>query len=226
MHIGADLQCVTKFTYFYQVNTVSLQIGQERFKFLATQKMPSRIRRLAAKVECHSDDEGPHIDPATNTTVYWMNPKTARNGNITTFYRQLDVERHKLAAADRKDQYLVAERQRKFDPTKGNPDSPISRRLPSNVPVDWFDPDYFNSLPFSFRARYRHAGVALPLPVHWAEDHASLNDEDFMEKYGNKVLELYKLPTDEEVDRESDDDGEDDADGVDGEDGEGIMVYD
>ncbi|KAJ7140578.1 hypothetical protein C8R43DRAFT_892749 [Mycena crocata] len=89
--------------------------------------------------------------------------------------------------------------------------SSISRRFPKRAPLDWFDPEYFNSLPANLRARYRKGGISLPLPQHWQNtDFQTMADAEFMERYGNEVLKLYKLPTKEELDgmkRNAKDDG-------------------
>jgi hypothetical protein len=74
-------------------------------------------------------------------------------------------------------------------------------KLPQNVPIDWFDPEYFNNLPLVIRARYMDASVAIP--ELWNDPSQSwrhLNDDDFMEQYGNKILEQYSIPTEAEFD--------------------------
>jgi hypothetical protein len=76
--------------------------------------------------------------------------------------------------------------------------------------LDYFDPEFFNRLPASFRVKYRNAKIALPLPEDQkpadGEDSSgyitawkTMNYEEFMERYGNKVREKYNLPTEEEI---------------------------
>jgi hypothetical protein len=110
--------------------------------------------------------------------------------------------------------------------------SSMSERWPKNAPLDWFDPASFNQLPARLRASYRLNGIALPLAGHWVNDRVpnnfkTMDDAFFMEHYGNEVLALYHLPTDEEIEQMKangedpdapwqegeDDDGEDDNEG-------------
>ncbi|KAJ7085457.1 hypothetical protein B0H15DRAFT_738188, partial [Mycena belliarum] len=137
-----------------------------------------------------------------------INNKPPRNTNITAFIRDLDRGRFSAAAALGKAQYLLTERSREYDPANAK-DSDIGRRFPADVPVDWFDPEYFNKLPKSLRAKYRNKGIGLPFPDHWAaDDWKRLSDTDFMEKYGKHVLALYRIPTEEEMENVAEDDAD------------------
>ncbi|KIY60527.1 hypothetical protein CYLTODRAFT_460749, partial [Cylindrobasidium torrendii FP15055 ss-10] len=54
------------------------------------------------------------------------------------------------------------------------------------------------------RAHYAKNGIALPLPEHcttWDKvcEWKNLPDEEFMEQYGNKKMELYRVPTEAQV---------------------------
>ncbi|KAJ7181441.1 hypothetical protein C8R43DRAFT_838998, partial [Mycena crocata] len=132
-----------------------------------------------------------------NSTVYLVKKKVARNPNVKKFFRWVDEERAKVSSAS--NGTGVEERTREDDPDDA--ESSISRRFPKRAPLDWFDPEYFNSLPANLRARYRKGGISLPLPQHWQNtDFQTMADAEFMEKYGNEVLKLYKLPTKEELD--------------------------
>ncbi|KAJ7163396.1 hypothetical protein C8R43DRAFT_1123010 [Mycena crocata] len=89
---------------------------------------------------------------------------------------------------------------------KGAPDGPrsvrsdLSLQIPEKTTVDWFDPAYFNDLPTSVRSKYAENGVALPLiDFHANPDWRTMGDAEFMVKYGNDVLALYKIPTEEEM---------------------------
>lgn len=96
-------------------------------------------------------------------------------------------------------------------PAPADRDIPLlSERLPKNTPLDYFDPEFFNRLPASFRVKYRNAKIALPLPEDQkpADGQGSsgyitawktMKYEAFMEKYGNKVQANYDIPTEEEV---------------------------
>jgi hypothetical protein len=89
-------------------------------------------------------------------------------------------------------------------PIDQRPDSHL-KALPDKVPLDYFDPFFFNSLPLSLRRRL--AGdepyVALPpentmvfaSPRHESEH---MNTGTFMERYGDDILANYHLPAEED----------------------------
>ncbi|KAJ7608363.1 hypothetical protein FB45DRAFT_1129570 [Roridomyces roridus] len=96
--------------------------------------------------------------------------------------------------------------------------SRLSRILPEGIPIDYFDPEFFNKLDPRERAKYAKTGVAFPLPQYCTNEHhsdwAKMGKKDFMVKYGNDVLKLYNLPTAEELaafeaeDKQAEEDGE------------------
>lgn len=90
--------------------------------------------------------------------------------------------------------------------TPGLGPSEISRTLPQKVPIDFFSPDFFNSLSVRQRKIYMGNGIALPLPEFcqsWeaVQTWKSLGKAEFMERYGNAKLALYMLPTAAELAR-------------------------
>ncbi|KAG5637582.1 hypothetical protein H0H81_004033 [Sphagnurus paluster] len=80
---------------------------------------------------------------------------------------------------------------------------------PTAVPIDWFEPTYWNTyLTVCEQADYiaNRAHVALPLEQFcktWEQCAAwkNLPKKEFMEKYGNDVLKQYQMPTQEELDQ-------------------------
>jgi hypothetical protein len=88
--------------------------------------------------------------------------------------------------------------------------------LPADVPIDYFTPEFFNSLTLKERARYANTGVAFPLAdFAFDEGHdgwKTMGKKDFMEMYGNDVLAQYDVPTQEEMDTIPDSDVDDDED--------------
>ncbi|KAJ6551988.1 hypothetical protein B0H10DRAFT_2242296 [Mycena sp. CBHHK59/15] len=84
--------------------------------------------------------------------------------------------------------------------------SSISERWPKDCPLDWFNPTAFNKLPARLRAWHRHKGIALPPARFWVDGRVpdkfkTMSDAHFMTHYGNEVLALYNLPTDEEIEQ-------------------------
>ncbi|VDB99908.1 unnamed protein product [Peniophora sp. CBMAI 1063] len=103
------------------------------------------------------------------------------------------------------------------------PPPPTVVALPIEVPVDYFDPEYFNEdvLPRD-RARYAEYGVAFPAELLRGDtvtEHmawCNLSEDQFMQKYGKDVLEDYNIPTSDELARiaayEADEEGDGDED--------------
>lgn len=96
--------------------------------------------------------------------------------------------------------------------TREDPLTPIESQLyalPKSVPIDWFDPVYWNTvLTVRERLDYIKDGIRIALPL---EEHCqtweqcigwkNLPEDDFMETYGNAVLGEYNMPTVEEIEQ-------------------------
>ena len=90
-----------------------------------------------------------------------------------------------------------------------DPEPPIDSTLtamPESVPIDWFEPDAWNSFTVRERVEYSAGGIAVGLPLETYCDTLAkcaawknLPEEEFMEKYGNDVLAQYHMPTDAEI---------------------------
>ena len=104
--------------------------------------------------------------------------------------------------------------------------------LPKEFPIDWFEPEYWNKLMVGEHAKYIECGIVVALPL---ADHCQTLNEcrkwktlekmELMEKYGNKVLAQYKMPTNAEIEQYMLLNWEDE-DGEDGEDDDGIILLD
>ena len=92
-----------------------------------------------------------------------------------------------------------------------DPETPIDSKLsamPESVPIDWFDPEAWNSFTVRERVEYTAGGISVGLPL---EKHCdtlakcakwkNLPEKEFMEKYGNDVLAQYHMPTEAEIDQ-------------------------
>jgi hypothetical protein len=92
-----------------------------------------------------------------------------------------------------------------------DPEPPVDSKLsamPESVPIDWFDPEAWNSFTVRERVEYTAGGISVGLPL---EKHCdtlakcaewkNLPEEEFMEKYGNDVLAQYQMPTEAEIDQ-------------------------
>lgn len=94
--------------------------------------------------------------------------------------------------------------------TRIDPIVPAASQLPAipkRVPIDWFDPDYWNdSMTVREKARIIKNGVTVALPddhhiTTWAafSSWKSLPEAQFMVQFGNAVKAKYKMPTEEEM---------------------------
>ena len=95
-----------------------------------------------------------------------------------------------------------------------DPDLPKESQLttlPRRVPIDWFDPDYWNyTLTVHERTEYLQQGgrIRIALPEEEFCDTLenclawkNLPENEFMEQYGNAVLAYYNIPTPEEIEQ-------------------------
>ncbi|KAJ7882547.1 hypothetical protein B0H14DRAFT_3128775 [Mycena olivaceomarginata] len=98
------------------------------------------------------------------------------------------------------------------------PASNIGVILPADVPIDFFTPEFYNALSVKERARYVDTGVAFPL-ADFAFDEVhkgwkTMGKKEFMEMYGNDVLEQYNIPSPEEIAAIPNSDAEDDEEEI------------
>ncbi|KAJ7782587.1 hypothetical protein DFH07DRAFT_949385 [Mycena maculata] len=181
------------------------RLAEIRFKTASRLKLRKPVLRMAFIKEAHSDDEH-------TTTGRCVRRKPGRNPVVAKFFRnELDV------AAEEYRKRNAKQGQRPPKPrTRPNPLLPASEigmTLPPDVPIDFFTPEYYNALTVKERARYANTGVAFPLedfafdPAH--EDWKTMGKQEFMEMYGDDVLDQYDIPSAEEIDALSDSDADD-----------------
>jgi len=96
--------------------------------------------------------------------------------------------------------------------TREDPQTPLESELfalPKFIPIDWFDPGYWNTvLTVCECLDYIEHGIRIGLPLvghcqTWEQCSLwkNLPEEEFMERYGNAVLEQYKMPSKEEIEQ-------------------------
>ncbi|KAJ7091611.1 hypothetical protein C8R44DRAFT_750514 [Mycena epipterygia] len=165
----------------------AVQVQEECF-------MNPSVTRLVAENECHSDDE-----ETADATRYIVHEKPGRDGTVNAFLQVLTTRRETtMRQKTRKGAWRHRTRNRGFPP------SDLSYALPTNVPIDYFFPDFFNELSVRARASYMDNGIALPTEQYcrtWKDIAMwkGLSTADFMAQYGAAKLDLYNLPTDEEL---------------------------
>ncbi|KAJ7828803.1 hypothetical protein B0H13DRAFT_2372934 [Mycena leptocephala] len=138
------------------------------------------ILRLLKVKAAHSDDERPPGGDAKKKKGLNICTKDGRT-DIVTLSLVKRIERN--PNRNKK----VPEMRTVTDPP--TPSSALSRVLPVGVPIDFWDPKFYNEeLDVQEKVMYINTGVAFPL-----------GNEGVHGKYGNEVLAQYNLPTPEEI---------------------------
>ncbi|KAJ3831370.1 hypothetical protein F5878DRAFT_729669 [Lentinula raphanica] len=188
------------------------RLRENRVRQIKADGFNKRFLALAEENDAHSDDEP---DPTTPGT-YLIHPKQGRSANVTAIFRKID---------ERYQHTLNRPQGQRNDRIRKTPDTPLAEahpsRRPLDVPIDYFEPVYFNTLLSARdRARYAKNGVAMPI-AEKAEDVSmwkNLDEDEFMDRYGKAVLKLYLIPTEEELEQLDEYENTDDSDTSDEED--------
>ncbi|KAJ7799348.1 hypothetical protein B0H14DRAFT_3491646 [Mycena olivaceomarginata] len=172
------------------------RLCERRYKEVKSMRYRKPILRLVKTEAIHSDDERPLDGDARKKRGLLVHTKEGRNTIVTAFLQEQD--RKILKRLERRTRKLAS------SPTHLHPLPALSRVLPIGVPIDFFDPKFYNEeLDLHEKAMYVDTGVAFPLPQFCvSKDHndwARMNAKDFMVKYGNDVLAQYNIPTAEEL---------------------------
>ncbi|KAG0139000.1 hypothetical protein CROQUDRAFT_55381, partial [Cronartium quercuum f. sp. fusiforme G11] len=191
-------QCTKK---TIQKNRERLRDTRSEFLMRHRAKFPPRYRKVCSDVLAHSDDE---YDAEKH--VYVIKSLPYRSRNASKFFRRLDVEILKEEELNGK---TSRKRIRKLPKT---PAVSEFSRAPKNLPIDFYDLNWFKELPpAQKRLMTDTENVAfLPdaaqslLPTRHPDE--KLGDAKFTAKYLDVFLEAYNL---------SDDEGEDDFAGTD-----------
>ncbi|KAJ6474507.1 hypothetical protein DFH09DRAFT_1472995 [Mycena vulgaris] len=157
-----------------------VRLTDKRVDFGTLDKLPARVISLFSDPRCNSDDESG--SDADHQHIFLVNKKDILN---------------LIGLPEAKKCSNLAERTRVRRPN--TTESGISFQLPPSDPIDSLDPETYNDLAAQTRFNYFQNGVALPLVEHHNKtDWMTMDKPTFMEKYGNNVLKLYNIPTEEE----------------------------
>ena len=196
-----------------------MQLADARLEFLKANRYPQRYCDLIDP-KATSDDEADLNGLKVNgRKVFWIKKRKERSAGAETFIRILDLKREEEALLDptkrrrREKIQLVPESDQK------DSDFPA---LPSGLPIDYYDPDFFNSLQPRTRNHIATQKIALLPEVTLSftgSTDEKLSDADFLAKHGPLVWIRYTLD-EEEVDCEDwiEDDDMDTDYGSDGDD--------
>ncbi|KAJ7163691.1 hypothetical protein C8R46DRAFT_1036566 [Mycena filopes] len=177
-------------------------VGDRRYKEAKAKGYRKPILRLVKVKAAHSDDERPPGGDARKNRGLHICTKDGRSAIVTDFVRELDGNILKrLERNPNRNMKMPEKRVVTVPPT---PSSALSRILPVGVPIDFWDPKFYNEeLDLQEKAMYVDTGVAFPLPQFCndkdARTWAKMPAKEFMVKYGNDVLAQYQVPTPEQI---------------------------
>jgi hypothetical protein len=146
--------------------------------------------------------------------TYWIKQRPERSTAANQFIRLLDKVRKEDVRRDPTKRWR--ERLRKVPETQ---QETKMEALPLGMPIDYFDPDYFNGLQPRLRFRITNTQVALPPDIEAIFKSRNtvdgkLSDKDFTKKYGADILGKYELVEEGDLadESETDDDSGDQVD--------------
>lgn len=125
--------------------------------------------------------------------VYFINQRPERSASAEKFIRVLDKEREASAMQDSTKRW----RERKRVVPSNQKTSPF-RALPEDMPIDYFEPNFYNRLQPRLRMRITNNTIALLPNVEESfrgTPDERLSDTNFNNKYGDQVLKRYNIPS-------------------------------
>ncbi|KAJ2916074.1 hypothetical protein MD484_g4343, partial [Candolleomyces efflorescens] len=170
------------------------RLAKARRKWLTDNGYPRRYRELITPKATSDDERDPEQRKINGRPLYFIKARPERSAKVTRFLRILDAKREASARVDPDRRWKERVRQ---EPATVIPTAFPS--IPKHMPVDYFDPNYFNHLPPKLRAKAAVYRVAL-LPE--VEDSFSgcadekLTDLAFDEIYAATVAAPYQMVDD------------------------------
>ncbi|KAH9467019.1 hypothetical protein Pst134EB_002052 [Puccinia striiformis f. sp. tritici] len=186
------------------IRTYNHYLRKARVSFAKNHNLPKRYKRVVADLSAHSDDE--YND---QHSCYIIKTVAFRSANANKFFRRLDEEMKKEFEGPRD--------QRRIRRVPDVPQPSIFKALPKQLPLDFFDPTWFNNSMASRKRKAADVMSAAFLPdadkslLGSVQDIESMTDEDFNEKYLLRYQKLYDIThafyisEDEEEDIDNDD---------------------
>lgn len=177
-----------------------LQLAAARLKFLKENNYPRRYRELIDPKATSDDEADPSGRTIRGQKVYLINQRRERSSDFEAFIRLLDKKRYETAQVDPSKRWR--ERLRELP---SQPKQTTYPALPCNMPIDYFDHQYYNSLQPHLRHHITNAKIALLPDVSLSFSGTAdekLTDDAFNGKYGAQVLAKYNLVNETEIDEE------------------------
>ena len=143
--------------------------------------------------------------------VYFINQWPECLALVEKFIRVLDKEREASAMQDSTKRW----RERKRVVPSNQKTSPF-RALPEDMPINYFEPNFYNRLQPHLHMRITNNTIALLPNVEESfrgTPDERLSDTNFNNKYGDQVLKRYNIPSKGELGSESNSEDNSDEDG-------------
>ncbi|KAJ7898519.1 hypothetical protein B0H14DRAFT_2557019 [Mycena olivaceomarginata] len=167
-----------------KVDKCRIQLCVRRYREAKAKGYRKPILRLLKVKAAHSDDERPPGGDAKKKKGLNICTKDGRSEIVTAFVRELDSSLVKRIGCNPNRNKKVPEMRTVTDPP--TPSSALSRVLPVGVPIDFWDPKFYNEeLDVQEKAMYINTGQV------------GQNASEGV--HGNEVLTQYNLPTPEEI---------------------------
>jgi len=183
-------QCAEEFHITYSFFNAP-QLAVARKEFLTSNRYPQRYIDLIDPKATSDDEANPENKCIKGRKVFYIKKRRERSSQAEIFIRLLDLKREEDAALNGK---RVRERIR-LVPDVEQKLSDFAA-IPSHLPIDYYDPDFYNRLQPRIHDRIATQKISL-LPDVSASfgNHADekLSDSAFMEKYRSEVLSRYRL---------------------------------
>ncbi|MBW0517937.1 hypothetical protein O181_057652 [Austropuccinia psidii MF-1] len=183
------------------------RLRDTRYQFGVSQKFPKRYMKILEALDAHSDDE---YHPVRK--VYLIKTLKFRSNKATKFMRRVDEEIEKTDNANGK----RTQRRQRVEPQ--SPMESLCKRVPKGLPLDFYDPEWFNECPSGERTVTADShNVAFLQDVSKSirgrqHPDEKLNDRNFTDKYWDEMTEPYDLSHEIAAEEEDDSDESDSTD--------------
>ncbi|KAJ2911517.1 hypothetical protein MD484_g8895, partial [Candolleomyces efflorescens] len=183
-----------------------LRLAKARQKFLELNGYPQRYLSLANAKATSDDEKDPDGTIVNGRPVFFIKTRPERSVEATRFFRILDAKREREARLDPSRRWKERIRQ--------EPEVPVETQflsIPLGMPIDYFDPGFFNELQPKLQAKATNLSLALLPNIEDSLTGCSdeiLSDEDFTAKYSADVFPKYNVveePEDDSMEETGDD---------------------
>ncbi|KAF6754953.1 hypothetical protein DFP72DRAFT_1123544, partial [Ephemerocybe angulata] len=133
------------------------RLAESRLNFMVENRWNPLLHALASTAATSDDERDPGDKKLDNRPVFYTRRRPERSAAANSFIRDLEFKREKNARLDRSKRWKERVR---IVPSHDQEDT-LFPALPEGMPIDYFDPDFYNSLEPNLRSRIAIPEVAL-----------------------------------------------------------------